>query len=149
MPLLTTLLTQQVLQHLKPVANDRTPPSTPKKRRHLTHQTISPSPKRPRLPLPIRPTSPPPSIANELHAFLLALRKTRSIDILAYEQVLSDLEFTPDILPEVPALRLVQIFGGTEGRALKIRAYANVWYDELVEKRRLAELVREDEPDDV
>lgn len=144
MPLLTTLLTQQVLERLNPTAtnqNDKTPPSTPKKRRNTTsHHPISPCPKRPRPQLPIRPTSPLPDPANELHSFLLALRKARTIDLLAYEKALSDLEFTPDILPEVSALRLVQIFGGTEGRALKVRAYANVWYEELTEKRRLVAL---------
>ena len=96
------------------------PPSTPS--RHV------------RTPPP--PSSPMPPHAEELRHFLEALRIKKGIDLRESEHQLALLEYTPDILPDVPLDRLKEVTGAVDGRVLKLQAFAREWNERQAQKRR-------------
>lgn len=104
---------------MAPIAHSAThPPQTP---RHSHHQSP--------------PSSPMPPRGSELHHFLVALDTKKNVNMLAYEEQLMALDFTPDILPEVPVSRLKEITGAVDGTVMKMQLFAKEWVARQVEKR--------------
>ncbi|KAI9059855.1 hypothetical protein FKP32DRAFT_1578952 [Trametes sanguinea] len=82
-----------------------------------------------------RPLSPAPDPNHELADCLQAFKVTKGIDFTAHEATLLSLDFTPDILADVPAARLREITGAAEGRVLKFQVFCRQWNARLEEKR--------------
>ncbi|KAJ7229586.1 hypothetical protein C8J57DRAFT_1251772 [Mycena rebaudengoi] len=77
----------------------------------------------------LAPLSPVPALGSELHACLTDFLWVKDIDILAAETSLSNLDLTPDIIPQVPMARLVEITGVIEGRLWKFQSFCRDWTD--------------------
>ncbi|KAI8996315.1 hypothetical protein BD414DRAFT_408305, partial [Trametes punicea] len=82
-----------------------------------------------------RPLSPAPDPNDELADCLQAFKVMKGIDFTAHETTLLSLDFTPDILAEVPAARLCEITGAAEGRVLKFQVFCRWWNARLEEKK--------------
>lgn len=74
------------------------------------------------------PCSPLPPHDDELHQFLVALLAKKGVDLLSCETELIALDLTPDILPNVPLARLIEITGAVEGKLLKLQVFAKEWF---------------------
>ncbi|CDO75078.1 hypothetical protein BN946_scf185010.g3 [Trametes cinnabarina] len=77
-----------------------------------------------------------PALGTELHACLRDFLARKGIDLLEAEPALAALELTPDIIHEVPALRLCDVIGAVEGRIRKFQLFCKDWTVEVEEKRR-------------
>lgn len=86
---------------------------------------------------PSIPRSPAPAAGEELHHFLIDLVKFKRIDIVEKERVLTSLDLTPDIIPNIPLLRFCELTGLLEGGALKVQKYCKEWFARVEEKRML------------
>ena len=64
--------------------------------------------------------SPVPEPGHELTACLVAPRNTKKLDLVAFKSVLSAEDCTPDIIPDVVALRLMTALGVSEGMVQKL-----------------------------
>ncbi|KII87546.1 hypothetical protein PLICRDRAFT_163749 [Plicaturopsis crispa FD-325 SS-3] len=89
------------------------------------------------------PMSPIPRPELELRACLTDFRSLntthsniKGIDFTASEEALAALDFTPDIVSEVPLAHLSEVLGAVQGRTLKFRRFCQEWTERLVEKRR-------------
>jgi len=51
------------------------------------------------------------------------------------EDSLMVLELTPDIIPDVPVVRLCEVTGAVEGRIRKLQSYCKDWYAHLLAKK--------------
>jgi hypothetical protein len=88
-----------------------------------------------------RRTTPPAEIFSpaaakmeELHFMLLDLNAKTSIDLLAKEKVLADIDITPDIIAHIPTPRLSELTGLTEGKTTKLKSFATEWWIRLERK---------------
>jgi hypothetical protein len=73
------------------------------------------------------PLSPLPGAGLELRACLSDFAESTGIDIMDCEDTLMVLELTPDIIPDVPAIRLCEVTCVVEGRVRKFQAYCKIW----------------------
>ncbi|KAF8835086.1 hypothetical protein BDN67DRAFT_992531 [Paxillus ammoniavirescens] len=117
----TSLIASQLAP--KPPASSMVdPPSTP--RHHQQEASL--------------PVSPLPAPGSEIHTCLQDFLAQKSIDFCSAEDVLSQLELTPDIITDVPVSRLCEILSTVEGRALKFQAFSHEWNTRFqLKKRRL------------
>ncbi|KAI0338966.1 hypothetical protein BDW22DRAFT_1432176 [Trametopsis cervina] len=68
------------------------------------------------------------SSGEELRACLMDFRNLKDIDFLPYHDSLLALDFTPDIICDVPASRLSELLGGAvEGKVRKLQAFSKSW----------------------
>jgi hypothetical protein len=81
------------------------------------------------------PLSPLPASGSELRACLSDFAETTGIDLTGCEDSLMVLELTPDILPDVPVVRLCEVTGAVEGRIRKLQSYCKDWYAHLLAKK--------------
>ncbi|KAJ7106874.1 hypothetical protein C8R43DRAFT_1140426 [Mycena crocata] len=95
----------------------------------------------PTTPRKAQPLSPIPTTSSELHSCLNDFLKAKSIDILACESALANLELTPAIIADVPVSRLCEITGVVEGRLWSFQNYCREWCARLAEKKRRALLL--------
>jgi hypothetical protein len=98
-----------------------TPPSTPSRTNHTA-----------------TPLSPAPDVDMELHACLGDFLKSKGINLLASLDALKELELTPDIVADVPVVRLCEVMGAVEGRVRKFQVFCKEWNARLEDKRRRA-----------
>lgn len=84
------------------------------------------------------PPSPIPKHDEELHSCLVDFLRLRRIDFLAFEDSLSKLDLTPDIIGDVPVERLCEITGAVEGKVRKLQRFCSDWIARLEEKRRIS-----------
>ncbi|KAL6303947.1 hypothetical protein BKA93DRAFT_734171, partial [Sparassis latifolia] len=68
--------------------------------------------------------SPAPAVGQELHTCLAAFAAMKNIDMLEQEGLLSRLELTPDIIPEIPTFRISKLTGAVEGHVVKLQCSA-------------------------
>jgi hypothetical protein len=57
------------------------------------------------------------------------------IDLMGCEDSLMVLELTPDIIPDVPVIRLCEVTGTVEGHIRKFQSYCKHWHARLVAKK--------------
>jgi hypothetical protein len=88
-----------------------------------------------RRPLPIAPLSPAPAEGSEIRAFLTDLASSSGIDITDMEHELVELDFTPDVIPDVAVVRLQEVLNITEGKVIKAQSFARKWSARLEQKR--------------
>jgi hypothetical protein len=81
------------------------------------------------------PFSPLPARGSELQACLSDFLDAYGIDLAAYEDILTQRELTPDIIPDISVDHLCTITGAVEGRIRKFQAYCKVWNARLDAKR--------------
>lgn len=81
------------------------------------------------------PLSPIPGTGSELRACLSDFAGASGIDITECEEPLMDLELTPDIIPDIPVARLLEVTGTVEGRIRKFQAYCRIWNTRLDAKK--------------
>jgi hypothetical protein len=79
------------------------------------------------------PLSPVPAFGEELSAFLVDFAANKRMGIDGWEQILVDLDFTPDVIAseDFTAQELVDALGVPRGTALKLKLHARVWNDRL------------------
>ncbi|KAH7903729.1 hypothetical protein BJ138DRAFT_1120100 [Hygrophoropsis aurantiaca] len=82
------------------------------------------------------PLSPAPAVGFELHACITDFLKSKEIDLTESEPVLTQLELTPDILPEVPVTHLCELMNTVEGRVRKFQVFCKEWSARLEAKRQ-------------
>ncbi|KAJ7055517.1 hypothetical protein C8F01DRAFT_1087827 [Mycena amicta] len=114
---------------------------------HNLHSNNTTTPPRPAAPGPVEcppppqkapvvPMSPLPAHDQELHAFLIALRARKNLDLLSIEPALAAVDLTPDAIVEVPASRLMALTGISEGNTYKLIAFCHEWLVRLNEKKQ-------------
>ncbi|KAG6370347.1 hypothetical protein JVT61DRAFT_12155 [Boletus reticuloceps] len=84
------------------------------------------------------PCSPVPITGTELHSCLNDFFDQKGIDLRATEDLLTQLEFTPDIISDVLISRLCEVLMVVEGRGLKLQAFAREWSERLQLKKHCA-----------
>ncbi|KAG1852273.1 hypothetical protein DFJ58DRAFT_661317 [Suillus subalutaceus] len=71
--------------------------------------------------------SPLPASGSELHACLCDFTEATDIDLASCEDSLVVMEFTPDIIPDIPVARLCEIMGVVEGHLRKLQMFCKDW----------------------
>lgn len=92
------------------------------------------------------PLSPPPAPGSELHACLSDFAKAMDIDLSGCEDSLMVVEFTPDIIPDIPVARLCEITGVVEGRLRKLQTFCKGWNSHLLAKKAQTKRQRTEGP---
>ncbi|KAJ7880688.1 hypothetical protein B0H13DRAFT_2345482 [Mycena leptocephala] len=85
--------------------------------------------------------SPIPTTSSELHVCLDDFLKLKGINLLEIESALAALSLTPDIIANVPVLRLLEITKAAEGHLWGFQAFCREWSGRLEEKKRRLALV--------
>ena len=103
---------------------------------HLTPQpSVTNAPVTPTCPPQITapPSLPIPSITSELHTCLADFARVKGINLLTSENVLAELDLTPNIIPLVPVAHLHEVTSAIEGQIWKLQGF---WSDRLKEKKQ-------------
>lgn len=112
----TSLITSQIASKSVTASSE---PSTPTRHHHRA----------------FAPLSPIPAAGTEIHSCLSAFLDSQGIDLRGSEDVLSMLELTPDIIGDVPVLRLCSLLDVVEGRAMKFQSFSRDWSERLKYKK--------------
>jgi hypothetical protein len=87
---------------------------------------------------PLRLSSPPPAVEDELVICLKAFGVSRGLTAETIDKACAGLEefaYTPDIMGEVTADRLQELTGFAEGHAIALRKFAREWCGKVDAKR--------------
>jgi hypothetical protein len=83
----------------------------------------------------VPPLSPLPEVGSELQICLRDFTMAHSTNMTDCEAALSELEFTPDVIPHVSIERLCSVTGLVEGRVVKFQQFCKEWQARLEIKR--------------
>ncbi|KAF8996603.1 hypothetical protein BDQ17DRAFT_1249578 [Cyathus striatus] len=127
---LTMAAVMPILASLVPKPTPANPPSTP------TRHNGSPQPHTPsrRVHL-MSPFSPVLDESMKIHVCLNDFFNAKGIDLWFHESLLTTLDFTPDIIPTIPVIRLCEILDIPEGLGWKFNAFLREWNERLNAKK--------------